>query len=59
MFSSTYFVVARVGMQLRSEGDASGEEENGVQRVEDDHDDRVDGPVDVVRGRDQVEQREH
>lgn len=48
-----------MALQLRGECDGSTEEENAVQRIDDDHDDRVAGPVDVVRGRDQVEQREH
>lgn len=52
IFNSTYLVVARVAFQLRGEGDGSAEEENAVQGVEDDHDDRVAGPVDVEGGRD-------
>ena len=49
--SSTYLVAARVASKLRSECDGSTEEENAVQRIEDDHDDRVAGPVDIERGR--------
>ena len=52
-------VVARVALQPGSERDSSGEEEDAVQGVDDDHDEWVDGPVDIERGRDQVEQREH
>lgn len=48
-----------MALQLRGECDGSAEEENAVQRIDDDHDDRVAGPVDVERGRDQVDQREH
>lgn len=52
-------VGAGVGFQLRSQRNSAAEEEDGVQRVQDDHDDRVDGPVQVPRGREQVKESEH
>lgn len=50
--NATYLVIARVAFQLRGESDGSTEGENGVQSIEDDHDDRVAGPVEVEGGRD-------
>lgn len=55
----TYLVGARVTLQPGSQCDSTGEEENGVEQVHDDHDDRVQSPVKVERGRNQVEERQH
>ena len=57
--SGTYLVVARVTLELCGEGDRGAEEEDGVQGVQNDHDDWVAGPVDVEGCRDGIEQREH
>lgn len=49
-------VAAGVARQLRRERDSRAEEEHGVQPVDHDHDDRVEGPVRVERRRYQVEE---
>lgn len=56
---STYVVAARVALQLGSQCDSSAEEENGVEHVHHDHDNWVQRPVGVERGRDQVEEGQH
>lgn len=45
--SGTYRVSARMSCQLGCERDGSAEEENVVEHVDHDHDDRVEGPVHV------------
>lgn len=52
-------VGAGVDCQLRSQRNSGAEEEHSVQRIQNDHDKRVNGPVRIPRGRDQVEEREH
>lgn len=54
-----YMVGAGMAGQLRSQRNSGAEEENAVQRVQDDHEDRVDSPVQIPRGRDQVKECEH
>jgi len=48
-----------MAFQLCSNRNSSAEEEDGVQQVQNDHDDRVEGPVQVKRGWDQVKEREY
>lgn len=54
-----YLVGAGMALQLRSQRNSGAEEENAVQRIQDDHEDRVDSPVQIPRGRDQVKECEH
>lgn len=54
----SYLVAAAVALKSSREGNRVREEEAKVQSVEDDHDDRVDGPVGVERRREEVEERE-
>lgn len=58
MDGKPYLVAAAVAPKSSGESDRVGEEEDKVQSVQDDHDDRVDGPVGVERRRDEVEERE-
>lgn len=48
-----------MALKLGGEGDSRAEEEDSVKSVENDHDNRVTGPVDVEGCRDRVEEREH
>lgn len=48
-----------MALQLGSQCNSRAEEEDAVQRVKDDHDDRVTSPVNIERGWEQVEQGEH
>lgn len=50
----TNLVAARVGAQLSSQRDRGAKEEDAVERVQHDHKDRVNSPVRVIRGWDQV-----
>lgn len=47
MDGKPYLVAAAVAPKSSGESDRVGEEEDKVQSVQDDHDDRVDGPVGV------------
>lgn len=51
----TYCVAARVALQLGGQSNGRTEEENAVQHVDHDHDDRVQCPVNVEAGRQQIE----
>lgn len=55
----THQVAAVVGFELGSERNTSGQEDEHVKQVHDDHDNGVACPVDVHRRGEQVEQREH
>lgn len=54
---ATYLVGAGVAFQPSGQCNCTGQEEDVVQDVQRDHDDGVDCPVKVDRGRDEVEQR--
>lgn len=58
MGRESYLVAAAVALKSSREGNRVREKEAKVQSVEDDHDDRVDGPVGVERRREEVEERE-
>lgn len=52
-------VTAGVDSQVRSSGDGTAEEEEGVEEVEDDHDQRVEGELFLEGCRYEVDQAEH
>lgn len=51
-------VAAAVGVEVGSQGDTAAEEEDGVENIEGDHDDGVNGEGFLDGGRDEVEERE-
>lgn len=53
----TNLVAARMGSQLSCERDCGTEEEDAVERVQHDHEDRMNSPIGVIRRWDQVEER--
>jgi len=52
-------VAARMYTQVGSCGDGADKEEESVEEIEDDHDQRVEGPIFFDGCRDQVEKRQH
>lgn len=58
-FKGPYPVAAGVGLQLGGQGNSRTEKEDAVQRVNRDHNDRVQSPFGLHTGRHQVEQSQH
>lgn len=59
MKKGTYLVGAGLAAQPRGQSDTTRQEENGVQDVQNYHDNGVARPVDINRCRDEVDQRDH
>lgn len=59
MKGETHVVTAAVHSELRCERNAADQEQQGVETVDDDHEQRVDGEGLVEGGREQIDEREH